>query len=168
MLPAITVQFTLNGENRTVSVPPERLVTDLLREDLGLMGTKLDCAEGECGACTVIFNGQPACSCLMTAAQLQAAHLVTVEGIAHSLERPHEVQRAFVSEGAVQCGHCIPGMIVSAAALLRKNPHPAEGEIRLAIAGNICRCTGYTKIVRAIERAAEMMAEGKVPNAVAG
>jgi carbon-monoxide dehydrogenase small subunit len=166
MLPPITIRFTLNGEPCTIEAPPERCVTDLLREDLGLTGTKLDCAEGECGACTVIFNGEPACSCLMTAAQLQGADLISVEGIAPGNGLHHAVQGAFVSEGAVQCGHCIPGMIVSGAALLEKNATPTEQEIRTAIAGNICRCTGYAKIVQAIHRAAEVMAEAGAPTVV--
>lgn len=160
MLPNITITFTLNGRPMTIEAPPDRCAGDLLRDDLGLTGTKIDCREGECGACTVIFNGQPACSCLMTAAQLQGAEIVTVEGVG-TAATPHAIQRAFVLEGAVQCGHCIPGMIVSATALLAENPSPTEDEIRYAIAGNICRCTGYAKIVTAIQRAAEMMAEEK-------
>lgn len=159
MLPPIRITLTLNGERRTVEAPPERCVADLLREDLGLTGTKVDCAEGECGSCTVIFNGEPACSCLMTAAQLEGASLITVEGLARAVGAPHPIARAFLEEGAVQCGHCIPGMVVSAAALLEKNAAPTEQEIRLAIAGNICRCTGYAKIVNAIARAAQMLAE---------
>jgi aerobic carbon-monoxide dehydrogenase small subunit len=158
MLPPISITFTLNGEECTVEAPPEMCAADVFRELLGLTGTKVDCREGECGSCTVIFNGEPACSCLMTAAQLRGAHVVTVEGIAHAIDHPHEVQEAFVTEGAVQCGHCIPGMIVSAAALLERNPDPSEGEIRHAIAGNICRCTGYAKIVKAIQKASEMRA----------
>ncbi len=154
MLPPVKITFTLNGAPRTVEAPPERRVTDLLREDLGLTGTKLDCAEGECGSCTVLFNGAAACSCLMTAAQINGADIVTVEGLASDAGELHPVQRAFVEEGAVQCGHCIPGMVIAGVALLDKTPHPTEAEIRQAIAGNICRCTGYTKIVAAIAKAA--------------
>jgi carbon-monoxide dehydrogenase small subunit len=164
MLPPIRITFTLNGQPTTISAPPDRCAGDLFREELGLTGTKLDCREGECGSCTIIFNGQPACSCLMTAAQLQGAEIVTVEGVG-TAATPHAIQRAFVLEGAVQCGHCIPGMIVSAVALLDENPTPTEDEIRYAIAGNICRCTGYAKIVTAIQRAAEMMAEEREPAA---
>ena len=159
MLPPIRISFTLNGEPRTVEAPPEQCVADLLREGLGLTGTKIDCREGECGSCTVLFNGEPACSCLLTAAQLEGSEVVTIEGIAHGPDEPHEIQRAFVAEGAVQCGHCIPGMVVSAAALLQGKDSPSEPEIRQAISGNICRCTGYAKIVSAIKRAAEEMRE---------
>jgi len=159
VLPNLTITFTLNGEERTIEANPAETATFTLRETLGLTGTKLDCAEGECGSCTVIFNGQPACSCLMTAAQLHGAEVVSVEGIAPSQTEHADVQRAFVEEGAVQCGHCIPGMIVSGAALLAKNPEPTEDDIRWAISGNICRCTGYAKIVSAIQRAAQMRRE---------
>lgn len=159
MLPSISIRFTLNSSPLSAEVAPEMCAADFLRDQLGLTGTKVDCKEGECGSCTILFNGEPVCSCLMTAAQLDGAHVVTVEGIAHSLEHPHEIQTAFVTEGAVQCGHCIPGMIVSAAALLERNPTPSEAEIREGIAGNICRCTGYAKIVTAIQRAAELIRE---------
>ncbi len=165
MLPPISITFTLNGQRRTVEAPPEQCAGDLLRDGLGLTGTKLDCREGECGSCTVIFNGEPACSCLMTAAQLEGAEVITVEGIG-APGTPHAVQRGFVLEGAVQCGHCIPGMIVSAVSLLERNPAPSEDEIRHAIAGNICRCTGYAKIVSAIQRAAEILAGEQAPAAV--
>jgi carbon-monoxide dehydrogenase small subunit len=165
MLPSLNISFTLNGELRQDSAPPEMCVTDFLREELGLTGTKFDCAEGECGACTVIFNGEPACSCLMTVGQLDGADVRTVEGMAPGSGVHHAVQRAFVSEGAVQCGHCIPGMIVSGVALLERNPSPTEAEIRYAIAGNICRCTGYAKIVSAIAEAAEILASERTPAA---
>ena len=159
MLPPIKITFTLNDEERTLEVNPVETATLVLRETLGLTGTKLDCAEGECGSCTVIFNGQPACSCLMTAAQMDGAEIVSVEGIAPSGTEHADIQRAFVEEGAVQCGHCIPGMIVAGAALLERNASPTEDEVRWAISGNICRCTGYAKIVTAILRAAQMRRE---------
>jgi carbon-monoxide dehydrogenase small subunit len=160
-----TVRLHVNGVPRAVTVEPRRTLAEVLREELGLTGTKFDCAEGECGACTVIFNGEPACSCLMTVGQLDGADVRTVEGMAPGSGVHHAVQRAFVSEGAVQCGHCIPGMIVSGVALLERNPSPTEAEIRYAIAGNICRCTGYAKIVSAIAEAAEILASERTPAA---
>lgn len=166
MLPKITIRFMLNGKPTAIEASPERCVADLLREDMGLTGTKVDCREGECGSCTVIFNGEPACSCMMSAAQLEGQELRTVEGIAPAPGVAHAVQEAFVSEGAVQCGHCIPGMIVSGAALLERNPEPTESEIREAISGNICRCTGYAKIVGAIQKAAVVEAKNRTASGV--
>jgi aerobic carbon-monoxide dehydrogenase small subunit len=150
-----TITLTVNGQERTVQTSAQQTLLRLLRDDLGLTGTKDGCSEGECGACTVIMDGEPVNSCLVLAAQADGCEIITIEGIG-SRERPHPLQQAFVEEGAVQCGYCIPGTILSAFALLRAHPHPSDEEIRQGIAGNLCRCTGYTKIVAAVKRAAEM------------
>jgi len=133
---------------------PDRRLLDLLREDLGLTGTKEGCGEGECGACTVLVNDEAVHACLTVAAQLQDCRVVTIEGLAKRGELD-TLQTAFVEEIAVQCGFCTTGMIMSAKALLMKHPHPTEDEIRLALSGNICRCSGYGQIVKAVQRAAE-------------
>jgi len=117
-------------------------------------GPKEDCAKGECGACTVIMNGQPVCSCLVLVSQAQNSDIITSEGLVKDGE-PNPVQKAFVEEGAVQCGHCIPGMVVSASALLMRSPEPSSDEIKAALGGNLCRCTGYTKIIAAVQKAAK-------------
>jgi len=147
------VSLVVNGEERTAEVAPAATLLELLREGLGLTGTKRGCGRGECGACTVLMNGRPVNSCIVFAAQCQGASVVTIEGLTEggSLDR---IQRAFVEAGAVQCGFCTPGMIMSAAALLEANPSPSRAEIEEAISGNLCRCTGYVKIIDAIERAA--------------
>lgn len=143
----------VNGRTVRAEVPATRTLLEFLREDLGLTGTKEGCGKGECGACTVLVDGKPVNSCLMLAYQADGKQVVTIEG----LERDgslHPIQEAFVTEGAVQCGFCTPGMIMSAKALLDANPSPTRDEIRQAISGNLCRCTGYAKIIRAIEVAA--------------
>jgi carbon-monoxide dehydrogenase small subunit len=140
----------LNGEQVTVQVKPSATLVEVLREQLELTGTKVACGEGECGACTVLLDGQPTSSCLLPALKAQGRDVVTVEGLA-SLGELHPLQKAFVEHGAVQCGYCTPGMLMSAKALLDRNPNPTEEEIRLAISGNLCRCTGYAKIVEAIK-----------------
>lgn len=145
--------FTLNGKTCSITTPPDRRVTDLLREDLGLTGVKEGCGTGECGACTIIVDGRTCLSCLMFAIQLHGKSVVTVEGLA-DLENGASVRKAFVEEGAVQCGYCIPGMEMSALSLLEKNPSPCRDEIREGLSGNLCRCTGYVKIVDAVEKAA--------------
>jgi carbon-monoxide dehydrogenase small subunit len=149
----MTVRFTLNGSLVAVSVPDTKPLLDTLRDDLGLTGAKECCGKGECGSCTVIMDGEPVCSCLLFTAQAEGAVIVTVEGIG-SLAGLDPVQQAFVSEGAAQCGYCIPGFIVAARALLDVNPHPTPAEIRHGLAGNICRCTGYTKILQAVAKVA--------------
>lgn len=151
----------VNGRTVRAEVPATRTLLEFLREDLGLTGTKEGCGKGECGACTVLVDGKPVNSCLMLAYQADGKQVVTIEG----LERDgslHPIQEAFVAEGAVQCGFCTPGMIMSAKALLDANPSPTRDEIRQAISGNLCRCTGYAKIIRAIEVAAARLrgAEG--------
>ncbi len=146
------VAFALNGKPMELETAPDRRVVDLLREDLGLTGTKEACGSGECGACTILVDGETRLSCLMLAAQLEGRSVTTIEGISEG-GRLHPVQEAFVEAGAVQCGYCTPGMVLSSIALLNRNSSPTREEIREAISGNYCRCTGYQKIVDAVERA---------------
>ncbi len=146
------IRFILNYREAEAEVSPDRRVVDLLREDFGLTGTKEGCGTGECGACTILVDGEPRLSCLMLAAQLQGRAILTIEGVSQG-DRLHPVQQAFIDAGAVQCGFCTPGMVLSAAALLERNPLPTREEVRIAISGNLCRCTGYQKIVDAVERA---------------
>ena len=153
---SITVRFTLNGEPATLETPPGRRVLDLLREDLGLTAAKEGCGAGECGGCAILVDGVAKLSCLMLAAQLEGRDIRTAEGLG-TVERPHPVQAAFAAHGAVQCGYCTPGMTVAATELLARNPAPGRDEVREAIAGNLCRCTGYVKIVDAVLAAAQAM-----------
>lgn len=148
----MNVTLTVNGASRTAEVEATTTLVELLRGPLGLTGTKVGCGRGECGACTVILDGRPVNSCIVFAAQCDGRDVLTIEGLTANGEL-HRIQRAFVEAGAVQCGYCTPGMVMSAYALLRDNPHPTRDEIRQAIAGNLCRCTGYVKIVEAVERA---------------
>jgi carbon-monoxide dehydrogenase small subunit len=149
-----TLVMMLNGEEVTVQVKPSALLVEVLRDQLELTGTKVACGEGECGACTVLLDGEPVNSCLVPALKAQGREVLTVEGLA-PLGELHPLQKAFVEHGAVQCGYCTPGMLMSAKALLDHNPSPTEDEIRLAISGNLCRCTGYAKIVEAIRAASQ-------------
>ena len=142
----------------SLEVAAHHTLLQVLRDQLGLTGTKDGCSEGDCGACTVIVNGAPVNSCLVLAPQADGAEIVTIEGLG-TVEAMHPLQAAFVEEGGTQCGYCTPGIIMSAAALLEKNPEPTEEEIRWALAGNICRCTGYTKIIAAVQRAAAELAQ---------
>ena len=144
----------LNGEQVTVEVNPDALLVDVLRNQLELTGTKEACGEGECGACTVLLDGEPVTSCLVPALKAHGREVTTVEGLA-SGGGLHPLQKAFIESGAVQCGYCTPGMLMSAKALLDRNRQPTEEEIRQAISGNLCRCTGYVKIVDAIKAATE-------------
>ena len=148
----IVLRFTLNGKPMEVTTQPNKRMLDVLRGDLSLTGTKEGCAVGECGACTVILNGEPVASCLVAAGQMQGAEVLTIEGMSETLIGS-VLQDCFVEGDAVQCGFCTPGFIMTAYALLLKNPHPTRDEIREAVAGNICRCTGYIPIVNAIEQA---------------
>jgi len=138
----------------TVRCSPAYTLLEVLREQLGVTGPKEDCAKGECGACTVIMNGYPVCSCLILVSQAEGASIVTSEGLVKN-GKLNAVQEAFIDHGAVQCGHCIPGMIVSASALLMRNPKPSSAEFRTSLSGNLCRCTGYTKIIAAIQDASK-------------
>jgi len=148
----LKICLDVNGERHELLVAPNRSLTDVLRENLGLTGAKHGCDEGECGACTVLFDGVPVNSCLVLAAQAEGHEITTIEGLANGTEL-HPVQEAFVEHGAVQCGFCTPGMVLSAKALLDRNKRPTEHEIRTAISGNLCRCTGYQKIVEAVQAA---------------
>lgn len=143
------VRFTVNGMKVKVLVNPYTSLAEILRDHLGLRGTKIGCNDGECGACTVIMNRLPVNSCLVLAPQLDGSEVLTIEGV-EAIPELAQIQQNFVKFGAVQCGFCTPGMIMSAVALLSKNEHPSDDEIREAIAGNLCRCTGYQKIVDAI------------------
>jgi len=150
------VRINVNGNWMERETRPDRLLVDFLREDLGLTGTKKGCEEGECGACTIILDGKTVLSCLVPAVKAQGAEILTVEGMAEG-NKLHPIQQAFWEEGAVQCGYCTPGMLLSAKALLDENPAPGVEEVKEAISGNLCRCTGYSKIVRAIQVASEKM-----------
>jgi len=149
------LSLTVNGIRHEIDVPPALRLIDLLRDELGLTGTKEGCGEGECGSCTVLLDGRAVCSCLMLAVQARDREVTTIEGLAQDGDLD-VLQRMFVEHGAVQCGYCTPGMIMSAKALLNEDPHPTEAQIRSALAGNLCRCTGYTTIIEAVSAAAEM------------
>jgi aerobic carbon-monoxide dehydrogenase small subunit len=150
------IRLKVNGNWREAETRPDRILLDLLREDLGLTGTKKGCEQGECGACTVIMNGQAVLSCLIPALKADGAEILTIEGLARE-GRLHPLQQAFWAEGAVQCGYCTPGMLLAAKALIDENPEPSVEDVKKAISGNLCRCTGYAKIIRAIRTAAEKM-----------
>jgi len=153
-----TLEMILNGKEVSAEVEPGDLLAHVLRDKLGLIGTKISCGEGECGSCTVLVDGLTVTSCIYPAMKAQGREVTTIEGLATG-GRLHSIQQAFVDVTAPQCGYCIPGMIISAKALLDENPHPTRQEIRTGISGNICRCTGYYQIVEAIELAAQRMAE---------
>ena len=150
------MSFKINGEQHELAVEPNRTLLEVLSENLGLTGTKTGCNEGDCGACTVILDGMAVCSCMVLAIEAQDKDIVTIEGLA-SNGQLHLIQQAFLEHGAVQCGYCTPGMIMSAKALLDKNPDATEVDIRHALQGNLCRCTGYVKIVEAVLAAKEKM-----------
>jgi carbon-monoxide dehydrogenase small subunit len=152
----VNLVFQLNGREVAVTVPPETLLVDLLREVLGLKGTKIGCREGECGACTVLLDGNPVNSCILPALKVGGRSVITIEGLGGEDGSLAPLQQAFIDQGAVQCGYCTPGMILNAKALLDQTPRPDETEIRKAISGVLCRCTGYHKIVKAIQTAAEV------------
>ena len=152
--------FRLNGEEISCETRPDRRAVDLLREDLGLGGAKECCGSGECGACTILVDGESRLSCLMLAAQLAGRNIVTIEGVAQNGEM-HVLQKAFVEYGAVQCGYCTPGMILASLDLLRRIPEPTRDEAREQLSGNLCRCTGYHKIVDAVMAAARSLKGGR-------
>lgn len=154
------ITFELNGEEVSVAVEAGELLLDLLRGHFRLTGTKRGCEVGECGACTILFDGEPVTSCLMLAELVDGHSIVTIEALSNGTEL-HPVQQAFVEEGAVQCGFCTPGMILSALALLRKNPYPSREEIKRGLSGNFCRCGAYEHVIRAVQKAGRIMAETK-------
>lgn len=145
-----SIRLTINGFPYGIEVEPRRTLLELLRDDLDLTGTKEGCGLGECGVCTVLLDGKPIKSCILLAVQANGREVTTIEGLEKSDGTLHPVQQAFIDHGAVQCGFCTPGMVLTAKALLDENPRPTELEVRKAIAGNLCRCTGYQKIVEAI------------------
>ena len=153
------IKFILNGKPCDVAVKPWRTLLEMIREDCNLTGTKEGCGEGECGSCTVIMGGKAVNSCLVPAVEADNQEIITIEGLADG-EKLHPIQEAFVNQSGMQCGFCTPGMIMSAKALLERNPSPSEAEIREGIAGNFCRCTGYTKIIESIQAASEVMRGG--------
>ena len=148
--------FLVNGRHYEVAIGPHMLLIELLRDELGLTGTKQSCGIGNCGACTVLLDGKPVLSCLTLALTVEGKHITTIEGLAQGTAL-HPIQKAFIEHGAIQCGFCTPGMILSAKALLDGNPDPDEEEVRQALSGNLCRCTGYVKIIDAVLAAAEAM-----------
>jgi carbon-monoxide dehydrogenase small subunit len=154
----IEITLKVNGTTYTLDVLPQRTLVEVLRETLGLTGTKKSCNEGECGACTVLMDGKPVASCLLLAIDAQGKEILTIEGLSEG-EKLHPVQEAFLKNGGIQCGFCTPGMVMSAKAFLDEHPKPTPAEVRKAIVGNLCRCTGYQQIVDSIIAASKMMAE---------
>ena len=152
----VVLTLLVNGEQRELLVPVHKTLLEVLREEMQLTGTKHGCELGECGTCTVLIDGKPQLSCLLLPIQIQGRAITTIEGLANGSDL-HPLQVAFAELGAAQCGYCSPGILLSARSLLQENPHPARDEIREALAGNLCRCTGYVKILEAIELAAERM-----------
>ncbi|SHN70734.1 (2Fe-2S)-binding protein [Desulfovibrio litoralis] len=150
------ISFTLNGESVTVQENPGARLVDVLRETLHLTGTKIGCKEGDCGACSILLDGKSVNSCIIPVGKVEGSNIVTIEGLVHKGDL-HPLQQAFIDHGAIQCGMCTPGMIISAKSLLDKNPNPTKNEIREGLSGNICRCTGYVKIETAVEKAALQM-----------
>ena len=157
----ITLNFQLNGATVSVRADPRMRLIDLLRGPLGLYGTKEGCGEGECGACTVLVNGLPVNSCLFPAPEVEGKEVTTIEGLRGPDNRLSVLQQAFVDHGGIQCGFCTPGMIMSAHALLKANPDPTEDQIREALLGNLCRCTGYVQIIESVKQAAIKLREGR-------
>jgi len=153
------ITLTVNGSTERVDVPSNMSLLQMLRDRLVLTGAKNGCAAGECGACTVIMNGEPVNSCMVLAVECDGAEITTVEGLAHDGQLD-PVQDAIIAEGGVQCGFCTPGILISARALLDRNPHPSDFEIRDALIGNLCRCTGYLRIIDAVKQAADTVAGG--------
>lgn len=157
-MPKQLMTFHINGETTQVAASPTHTLLEVLREELDLTGTKHGCELGHCGACTVLVNGAPVLSCLMLAVEAQGEEITTIEGLAQE-NHLHPLQQAFAERGAAQCGYCTPGFLMSGAALLEHNTQPTRDEIKAALAGNLCRCTGYTKIIEAVELAAARMRE---------
>ena len=155
----LLLTFKLNGRDVSVKVKPNTMLADLIRDSLGLKGTKVGCREGECGACTVIVDGAPMNSCLMPVMKVQGCSVMTIEGLSENGSL-HPIQQAFIDEGAVQCGYCTPAMILTAKAFLDQNPNPDEYQVQQALSGVLCRCTGYRKIVQAVLRASRITRRG--------
>ena len=153
------IKLRVNGEFYEVAVEPRKLLVDVLRDNLGLTGTKKACDFGNCGSCTILMDGKPVLSCLILAMEAQGKDVLTVEGLAKDGQL-HPLQQAFIDHGAIQCGFCTPGMLLSAKALLDENPQPTTAEIKEVLSGNLCRCTGYAKIIEAVEAAAQKMRGG--------
>jgi carbon-monoxide dehydrogenase small subunit len=158
------IKFKLNGKDINIEAPGSERLIDLLRERFNLVGTKEGCGKGECGACTVLLDGEPVCSCLMLSSQVIGRKITTIEGLADK-KGLHPVQEAFKDTGAVQCGFCSPGLIMSSVALLNENPKPSREEIRKGLSGNLCRCTGYEKIFEAVESASKKTGKRSKKNA---
>ena len=156
----MTITLTINGREKTFQIEPGEKLLEVLRRE-GYMSVKKGCGSGDCGACAILLGGRAVNSCLVFAAKADGSQIITVEGLATG-EILHPVQEAFLAEGAVQCGYCTPGMVISSVDLLSRNPDPTESEIREALSGNLCRCTGYVTQVRAVQRAAELMKDGGV------
>jgi carbon-monoxide dehydrogenase small subunit len=150
-----TINFTLNGESVAVEIEPHLTLLQVLRDKLELTGTKEGCGMGECGACTVLLNGKTVNSCIFPALEVEGKSVTTIEGLIDTQGNLHSIQKAFIEHGAIQCGFCTPGMVLSAKALLDENKKPTEEEIRHGIAGNLCRCTGYLQIIQAIKAVSE-------------
>jgi aerobic carbon-monoxide dehydrogenase small subunit len=159
-MPKLHVTTTINGEPMEFLCEPDNTMLDVLRNELGLTGSKEGCATGDCGACSITLDGQLVCSCLMLAAEAEGHEIRTIEGMAQG-GRLHPLQQKFLEQAALQCGICTPGMLIASEALLRMNPNPSEEEVRFGLAGNLCRCTGYDKIVRAVLEAAAEMREAR-------
>ena len=151
-----TICLVVNGDQYEVAVEPRQTLLEVLRDSLGLTGTKRGCGTGDCGACTVLLDGLPVNSCLVLAVDAKGKDVLTIEGLADG-NKLHPIQEAFIEHGGLQCGYCTPGMILSAKALLDENPRPTDEEVKSAIAGNLCRCTGYVKIVESVLAAAEVL-----------
>lgn len=151
------IRVTVNGSTEVLDVPSNMTLLQLLRDKLGLTGTKNGCSAGECGACTIIMNGVPVNSCMVLAAECEGAEILTIEGLARD-DRLDPIQQALIDQGGVQCGFCTPGLVLSIRALLDRSPMPAESEIREALAGNLCRCTGYLRVFEAVKQAAKAQA----------
>jgi aerobic carbon-monoxide dehydrogenase small subunit len=153
------ITLTVNGRERSVDVESRELLTDVIRHQLGLTGTHVGCEHGACGACTIVMDGQLVRSCLLFGVQMDGAEITTIEALGNSASALHPVQQAFWERHGLQCGFCTPGMVLTAMKLLEANPSPTEEEIRMALSGNVCRCTGYVFIVEAVQAAAELLAE---------
>jgi carbon-monoxide dehydrogenase small subunit len=151
----VNITLHINGDKYPIAVEPWRTLSEVLREDLNLIGTKIGCETGDCGACTVLINGKSVTSCLSLAIESDGKEITTIEGLSTKGDTLHPIQEAFVEQGAIQCGYCTPGMILSAKCLLDQNPEPSEFQIRQALSGNLCRCTGYNRIVKAVIAASE-------------